>query len=684
VFACACALASGLYMTKDVKYADETLLVKQKALLQALLHVHQNEVFGKAFEKAKTFKLIEWKDRFTKPEVFDEFYRMWEHGMLPMNEVFSIMNAEHREEVISFCRMVFFARDWETLYNFLRWARFHINEGMFIYGTVFAAKHHKDLVGVVVPAPYEIYPYYFFNTEVIQRAQLAKMQGFYNTKKIEDTITYIIAANYTGNYVRTNPEQKLSYFTEDIGLNSYYYNFHIDAPFWMGSEEYDLDVHRRGETYLYLYRQILSRYYLERLSNDLGDIKEISWHEPIETGYYPALRYYNGDFFPSRDNNYDIHHEVNYYDIDILEDSERHIRDSLEYAYIVLPEGKYVDLTKPESVEYLGNFIQGNPDNKLERLHGFLELAKNLLGASIDRFGEYKVIPSVLEHFETAMRDPVFYQLYKKLIRYYFIWQKHLPHYTTEQLNFKGVKIESVEMDHLVTYFEKFDAEITNAVDVEMLTDKTMTPMQKFGRISHHNGHDMIIKARQLRLNHLPFTFKLHVNSETARKVWVKVFIGPKYDELGHPYGFEDNRENMFELGHFDVELQAGKNIVTRNSEDFEWFVKDCTPYSELYKQVMLATNNEAKFTVDMTETYPRFPMRLMLPKGKRGGMLYQFFFMVVPHTETTEHHRYITKMPIGYPFDRPIDEKYWMTPNMFYYDVNIFHKTEVEINTPH
>jgi len=384
----------------------------------------------------------------------------------------------------------------------------------------------------------------------------------------------------------------------------------------------------------------------------------------------------------------------------MVEDYEHRIRDAIATGFITLPGGKYLDLTKPESVEYLGNFIQGNPDSKFTRFYGYLGLARTLLGASIDRVEQHKVIPSVMEHFETAMRDPVFYQLYKNLIRYYYNWQTYLPHYTYDELNFKGVKIETVEIDKLVTYFDKFDSDITNVVDVEMFDKTPKTPLQTFGRIAHYEGEDFVIKARQSRLNHLPFEYKLHIQSDKAEKAVVKVFIGPKRDEYGHVFTYEENRENFYELDHYYVDLVAGKNDIVRKSEDFSWFVKDRTTYFELYKHVMLAFNGQDKFPLDMTEAHCGFPMRLMLPKGKRGGMPFQFFFMVVPYYAPKVEQfsgfdntlscgvatggRYVDNLPFGYPFNRPIDEKYWLTPNMYYYEVNIFHKKEVDVNAAH
>uniref|UniRef100_A0A1B0D917 Hemocyanin middle domain-containing protein n=1 Tax=Phlebotomus papatasi TaxID=29031 RepID=A0A1B0D917_PHLPP len=111
--------------------------------------------------------------------------------------------------------------------------------------------------------------------------------------------------------------------------------------------------------------QILARYYLERLSNDLGHIPEFSWYEPIYTGYYPNLRYYNGVYFPSRPNYYNFYTEENYFDVDTLWTYEQRIRDAIDLGFIYLPDGTHVDLTKPDSIEYLGNLIQSNPDSDI-------------------------------------------------------------------------------------------------------------------------------------------------------------------------------------------------------------------------------------------------------------------------------------------------------------------------------
>lgn len=701
-----CALACGYSVpTKQSIVADKEFLSKQSRMFELLQNVNQqSHILPHLFEKSTKFNFADHFEKFDNVEAVKKFVQMLQTDVLiSKDEVFSIYNEYHREQAIALFNVFYYAKDFEMFYDTLVWARFNINPGMFVYSMTVALLHRKDLPGLELPAPYEIEPYYFFNTETIQKAHISKMQGFHGYKKVEGVYNSIIQSNYTGSFYKTNLEQKLSYFTEDIGLNTYYYYFHADYPFWMGGKEFNLYKDRRGEFYLYLHQQFLARYYMERLSNDLGEIPEFSFYEPIETGYSPALRYYNGIFFPQRENFYHAYNEYNYYDVKMVDDYERRIRDAISHGFIVMPDGKHVDLTKPESVEYLGNLIEGNGDSVNNRFYGYFSvLAKTLLGSSFHN-DEYdnSYIPGVLEHFETAMRDPMFYQLYKRVIRWYWEFKEQLPTYTRNQIEFTGVKVESVEMDKLVTYFDKHDADITNAVDIEYFNVeeyKQASDFQKFGKIAHYNGEELVVKARQTRLNHLPFTFKLTVDSAKAVPSVVRVYMAPKYDQYGFNFTLNENRENFFLLDRFKYDLVAGKNVIVRASQDYTWYIHDRTSYYDLYKWVMTASKGETKFTLDMTEAHSGLPNRLMLPKGKKGGMPFQFFFIVSPyHAPAVEQFtgfnpiinsgvgsgaKYVDSLPFGYPFDRKIDPTVWYTDNMFYYDVNIFHKKENDINS--
>lgn len=72
------------------------------------------------------------------------------------------------------------------------------------------------------------------------------------------------------------------------------------------------------------------------------------------------------------------------------------------------------------------------------------------------------VLPSVLEQYQTALRDPAFYMIWKRVLHLFTLWQQKLPYYTHEELSLPGVKIEKVEVDKLVTYFEHTYMNVTN------------------------------------------------------------------------------------------------------------------------------------------------------------------------------------------------------------------------------
>lgn len=126
------------------------------------------------------------------------------------------------------------AKDWDTLYKNIIWARHNVNEYMFIYVVSVLVTHKVELQGIVLPAPYEMYPFYYFNIDVFKQGDKYKLEG-----KHYKNFKYIVTANYSSDYdfyhYNENfygEENKLAYFTEDIGYNSYYYWFNVDYPFW--------------------------------------------------------------------------------------------------------------------------------------------------------------------------------------------------------------------------------------------------------------------------------------------------------------------------------------------------------------------------------------------------------------------------------------------------------------------
>ncbi|RZC34455.1 Hemocyanin N domain containing protein, partial [Asbolus verrucosus] len=440
---------------------------KQKDVWRLFKYINQPSYYKDHVEIANNYNFYENKELYNKPEAIEEFYNYYKYGkLLQRGEIFSVFYEEHLEQAIALFKLFYYANNWETLYKTAVWARNNVNEGVFLYSFSVALIHRPDTYYIVLPPIYEIYPYYFYNTEVIQEAQYYK-QLYY-------------------------------------GQNA--------------------------------------RYYLERLSNGFGEIDYFNWEVPLKTGYYPSLSYPNGLQFPTRPNyvylyeyfyNYGQKYGANKYAYSYthVQDYERRIRDAIDSGYAYTKSGSKVDVFSQEGINILGNLIEGNPDSPYYQYYGGYQVfARHLLGYSYQPLDYQTTYPSALEHFETSLRDPVFYQLYKKLILYFYKYKNQLPYYTQNDLIFSGINVKNVEFDRLVTYFDYFYADLSNAVYVtpeEFVQDKFK------------------VQVAQERLNHKPFTYKIYVDSDKDVEAVVKVFLGPKYDEYGRYINLTENWMNF-------------------------------------------------------------------------------------------------------------------------------------------
>lgn len=100
----------------------------------------------------------------------NEFMQLLKHGMLPRGQVFTIMNKEIRHQTVVLFRLLHSAKTFDVFYNTAVWARFNVNEQMFLYALSVAVIHRVDTKLMKLPPLYEVMPHLFFNDDVMQRA----------------------------------------------------------------------------------------------------------------------------------------------------------------------------------------------------------------------------------------------------------------------------------------------------------------------------------------------------------------------------------------------------------------------------------------------------------------------------------------------------------------------------------
>ncbi|CAG4955885.1 unnamed protein product [Parnassius apollo] len=690
------ALAAARPETDDQIFVNMDIKQRQVFILKLLNHITEPVMYKEIEEIGKNFKIEANVNLFTRTDVVKTFINNFKFGMLPRGEIFNIHMDRQLKEVVSVFHLLYYAKDFTTFIKTACWMRLYLNEGMFVYALTVAVRHRDDCKGIILPPPYEIYPYYFVRADVIQKAYMLKMKkglldpklcDFYGIKKTEKDV-YVIDENIYDRRVYLNDEDRLRYFTEDIDLNTYYYYFHVDYPFWMKDDMFDKLKLRRWELNLYIYQQILARYYLERLSNGLGDITTLSWNKPIRKGYWPWMLYQNGVQFPIRPNNYVLVGDNDINTVRLVENYEMFIKEAIIKGYIEV-NGIRLELMKSEDVEMLGKIIYGKIDKndidkfRFDAYRYLLIIMKSVMGLNTMDNDKYFVTPTVLDMYQTALRDPIFYQLQKRLCNFLILFKKRLPYYTKEELYFPGVKIDNIVVDKLVTYFDDYLMDMTNAVT---LTD---TELKK-------TTSDMVFFVRKRRLNHQPFKVTLDIMSDKTVDCVVRLFLGPKEDQFGRLIDLNLNRINFVELDSFLYKLNTGKNTIVRNSIDMHNLVRDRIMTRDLWKKLESVTDMRDLLLKDLRNYNTGFPTRLLLPKGRVGGMNFLLYAIVTPlklvdnvDVSILDTNRkdlvvdfrstvLLDKMPLGFPFDREIDVTKFLTPNMKFVNVVIFHKKQV------
>ncbi|XP_065086351.1 hexamerin-1.1-like [Ochlerotatus camptorhynchus] len=666
--------------SENSKYADKELLLKQKFFFEILRNIYQPLEFQVYLPYTKTW--IEDESKYKDFGTVSKFFDLFKAGFLEKGEIFTIYNYWYLKQTRMLFQFFYNSIGWDTYHKNVIWARENVNEGMFIFALTLSVLHRKDLEGIILPSIYELDPYLFFNGDLINDAMLRKLSdpeyGFY-TRNTHNVATSNYTSKFATNYYG---EGKMAYFTEDIGLNAYYYYFMLEYPSFLGGEEFGLNKDRRGELFLYMLQQLLARYYLERESNSLGAIEELTWEFPLKKGHYPMLRYWNGIPVRSRENSFNMRG----YDpmkLQLMKDHELRIRRAIDTGYYNLSNGTKVDLRAAEAIDIVGNMVNGNVDSIDMDYFKSMEVYARMILAQGDYYGSTEDSwPGSLMHYETSMRDPIFYQFLERMLGFYWQFKNYLPPYSVDELSFRGVQITGLTIDQLITYFDNFEADISNGLPFN------------YKNAQDKSTWDFIVFAQQKRLNHKPFNYTMTVMSNITKKGVVRMYMGPKFQSINQ---LQSLKKYYVEMDQFLVDIVTGENIIKRSTNDFYYDIRDRTTYTELYKRVMRAIKNEKQFVLDLSETHCGWPDRLLLPRGLSTGYEITFFFIITPYQPPSvaqystydetiscgagSGSKYTEDLPFGFPFDRELDGSHFMTKNMLFKDVTIYHFNNNKLN---
>ncbi|XP_015605369.1 hexamerin [Cephus cinctus] len=640
------AIAAAIPPPVSQRAADKNFLKIQQDVIYLFEHITEELPNAELRQLGLNYQFQ--YDLYSEPEVVKYFVRYVERGYaFPRGVAYSISISEYRKEIALLTRIFLAANDYTTLLKTAAWARLNLNEHVFVKAFSSAILQRADTRGIVLPPPYEIFPQYFLDSRVIQQAQNILTTGVENPLA-EHVIN--IPVNYTS-YLPYG-EDRLTYFTDDIGLNGYYdyvmlagymlpehphewYNKYqqyvsqccaTNPEFTSQQGAHTSEPHiGRGSRFYYIHQQLLARYHLERLSNRLGPIREADYLN-VRTPYKPNLRFSNGLEFPGR--YYDI--PLSPYRDELIKTVwtiERRLTDAIDAGYVKTPQNVFLSLYQPFGLDILGDLIEGTGRSINPRYYGvFQAAARQLLGAGPEYRDIRGYTPSVLEVGVTALRDPVFYQLYKRVINLFKDYQESLPSYQDCDLYVPGVTVENVEVDKLITYFTDYN------IDIQSATARPSNANQR---------ENLRLQAQLKRLDHKPYEYKIVVkNEKNVGKVVVRVYLGPKYNYDGTPVSIRRDRLYFVELDQFMYELQNGENVIVRNSRQAPGFSDDYPSVQQLLRNVKEATRSQNPFYITEPEDIYGFPARLMLPRGRQEGFPLQFLVVISPYeiSQTTPY----------------------------------------------
>ncbi|XP_071448025.1 phenoloxidase 2-like, partial [Hetaerina americana] len=469
---------------------------------------------------------------------------------LDRNAKFSVFIPHHRRMARQLIEIFLGKKSFDEFICVAVYARDRVNPSLFVYAFFVAILHREDSKNIQLPPFHEMFPDSFVDGKTLNKAKL-----YASVLPEGKRPLLIIPKDFTANDL--DIEHRLAYFREDLSLNLHHWHWHLVYPFDCPKEIFNKD--RRGELFYYMHHQLIARYNIERLCNNLARVKRyFNFDEPIEEGYFPkmdkpfASRSWAARHAGSRLSDIRREEERNVFDIDDLKRWKDLIIDAIHLGRVIDKNGEIIKLDEKTGIDILGNIIEACPTlSKNYPLYGDLHNSGHLaIALCHDPDNRYLEDVSVMGVPSTAARDPVFYR-WHTFIDYIFEMHKNtLPPYTAAELDYQGIRIKKVALttgvsdQMLYTFWEMADMDLSNGLD--------FVP-----------GGSVF--AQFTRIQHNPFKYTIEVENSTGqpRKGTVRIFLAPKYDEKGRRLLFVDQKRLFIEMDKFTVSLGESPAITT-------------------------------------------------------------------------------------------------------------------------
>ncbi|XP_075170477.1 phenoloxidase 2-like [Haematobia irritans] len=601
---------------------------------------------------------------------------------LDREEQFSLFVPRHRRIAGRLIDIFMGMRSIEDLQSVAVYARDRVNPYLFNYALSVALLHRPDTKGLDLPSFAMNFPDKFVDSSVfrmVREEATVVPEG--------SRMPIVVPRDYTASDLE--PEHRLWYFREDMGINLHHWHWHLVYPF-EASDRNIVAKDRRGELFFYMHNQVLARYNMERFSNNLPRVVRYNnFREPIAEGYFPKMdSLVASRAWPPRFANTklsDLNRELDQINLDIA-DMERwrdRIFEAIHQGFVVDGSGNQIPLDEVRGIDILGNMMEASVISPNQSVYGdfhnmghvFISYAHDPDHRHLESFG-------VMGDSATAMRDPVFYRWHAYIDDIFQEHKTRLPPYNLPQLQYDGVSIAGIEVaseggqpNILSTFWQQSDVDLSRGMDF-------VPRGNVFARFTH--------------LQHTPFTYTINVNNDSGAQRFgtVRIFLGPKTDERGQPWLLRDQRLMMVELDKFVVQLNPGQNTIRRRSTESSVTI----PFERTFRN--LDSNRPGEGSPEELEFNfcgCGWPQHMLIPKGLPEGMRCELFVMVSNYEDDrvdqdlvgacsdaasycgVRDRLYPDRRPMGYPFDRLPRQgadrlAAFLTPNMSIVDVTIRH----------